>query len=110
MTDISPAVAKLQSGWHSLPDLDRAHAVHAIKRAGISTREIALHLNVSESLLRHLLHALQAPIEDRFLAQKRRNSTNELVRRARAEGIRRSNMHRETPHGKDSCWIVTLVS
>jgi len=88
MTDISPAVAKLQSGWHSLPDLDRARAVHAIKQSGISTREIALQLHVSESLLRHLLQALQAPIEDRFLAQKRNTSTNELVRRAKAAGTR----------------------
>src|ERR1035437_2381000 len=95
MTDISPAVAKLQSEWHSLPDLDRARAVHAIKQSGVSTRQIALHLNVSESLLRHLLQALQAPIEDRFLAHKRKTSTNELVRQARAAGIRRSSMHRE---------------
>ena len=96
MTDISPAVAQLQSEWHSLRDLDRARAVDAIKHSGVSTRQIALQLHVSESLLRHLLKALQAPIEDRFLAQKRKTSTNELVRRARTEGIRRSNMHRET--------------
>ena len=95
MTDISPAVAKLQSEWHSLPDLDRARAVFAIKQSGVSTRQIALQLNVSESLLRHLLKALQAPIEDRFHAQKRKTSTNELVRRAKAAGIRRSSMHRE---------------
>jgi len=95
MTDTSPAVAKLQSEWHSLPDLDRARAVYAIKQSGVSTRAIALQLHVSESLLRHLLHALQAPIEDRFLAKKRKTSTNELVRKARAAGIRRSSKHRE---------------
>lgn len=95
MTDTSPAVAKLQSEWRSLPDLDRARAVYAIKHSGVSTRQIALHLNVSESLLRHLLQALQAPIEDTLLAHKRNTSTNELVRRAKAAGIRRSSMHRE---------------
>ncbi|SRR6266567_1736721 len=95
MINISPAVAKLQSEWHSLPDLDRARAVYDIKHSGVSTRQTALHLNVSESLLRHLLQALQAPIEDRFLAQGRKISTNELVRRAKAAGIRRSSMHRE---------------
>src|SRR5664279_3866607 len=95
MTDTSPAVAKLQSEWHSLPDLDRARAVCAIKQSGVSTRAIALQLHVSESLLRHLLQALQAPIEDRFNAQKRNTSTNELARKAKAAGIRRSSMHRE---------------
>src|ERR1035437_10183374 len=96
MTDISPAVAKLQSGWHPPPDLDRARAVHAIKQSGVSTRQIALQLHVSESLLRHLLQALQAPIEDRYLAHQGKISTNELVRRARAAGIRRTGMHRES--------------
>ena len=28
MTDISPAVAKLQSEWYPLPDLDRARDVY----------------------------------------------------------------------------------
>ena len=95
MVNISPAVAKLQAEWHSLPDLDRARAVFAIKQSGVSTRAIALQLHVSESLLRHILQALQVPIEDRFNAQKRKSSTNELVRLARTAGIRRSSMHRE---------------
>jgi hypothetical protein len=46
-------------------------------------------------LLRHLFAALQAPPADRFLARQGKISTNELVRRSKAAGIRRSSMHRE---------------
>jgi hypothetical protein len=95
MIDTSPSIAKLQSEWHSLPDLDRARAIYAVQQSGVSTREIALQLNVSESLLRHLLQALQAPPEDRCLAHQGKISTNELVRRAKAAGTRRTGMHRE---------------
>jgi len=79
MSTTSSAVADLQSQWHTLPDLDRAKAVLAIKQSGISTRQIAQHLDCSDSLLR------QGKI-----------STNELVRRSKAAGIRRTAMHRET--------------
>jgi hypothetical protein len=91
----SPAIAALQSQWHTLHDLDRAKAVLAINKSGVSTREIALHLHLSESLLRHLLTALQAPPEDRSLARQGRMSTNEVVRRARTAGIRSTARHRE---------------
>ena len=90
MTTTSFSVADLQSQWHKLPDLDRARAVYEIKQSGVSTRQIALQLHLSESLLRHLLSALLAPREDRFLASQGKISTNELVRRHKAAGIRRS--------------------
>jgi hypothetical protein len=95
MNDTSPVVANLQSQWHTLTDLDRARAVSAIQRSGIQTREIAFHLNCSESLLRHLLTALQAPPEDRYLGRRGKISTNELARRTRAAGTRRAAKHRE---------------
>jgi len=52
-------------------------------------------LNCSESLLRHLLAAFQAPPADRYLARQGVISTNELARRSKAAGIRSSRMHRE---------------
>jgi transposase-like protein len=96
MSTTSSAVADLQSQWHTLPDLDRAKAVLAIKQSGISTRQIAQHLDCSDSLLRHLLAALQAPPADRLLLRQGKISTNELVRRSEAAGIRRTAMHRES--------------
>jgi transposase-like protein len=95
MPTTSSAVADLQSQWHTLHDLDRARAVHAIHQDGASLRELANALNCSDSLLRHLLTALQAPPADRSLARQGKISTNELVRRSEAAGIRRSSMHRE---------------
>jgi len=95
MTTTSSAIADLQSQWYTLHDLDRASAVFTIHQAGTSLRELAKALNCSASLLRHLLETLQAPHVDRLLARQYNISTNELVRRARAAGMRRSNMHRE---------------
>jgi hypothetical protein len=96
MTTTSPALANLQSQWHALHDLDRAQAVSAIKQSGISTRKIAEFLGFGESLLRRLLLALQAPPEDRYLARQGKLSTNELVRRSKATGIRRTAKQRES--------------
>jgi lambda repressor-like predicted transcriptional regulator len=91
----SVAISDLQSKWYTLHDLDRAAAVLALTKSGISVRGLADRLHLSESLLRRLLCALQALPEDRYLARKGKISTNELVRRSRAAGIRRSSMHRE---------------
>jgi lambda repressor-like predicted transcriptional regulator len=95
MPDVSAAISDLQSRWHNLADLDRARAVYAIQRAGTSLRALAKALNCSPSLLRHLLTALQAPREDRSLAQQGEISTNELVRRTRAAGLRRAAKNHE---------------
>jgi transposase-like protein len=81
---------QLQSDWFKFSDLDRARAVLAINQTGISTGKVAAQLQLSESLLRHLLQALQAPVQDRDLARQGKISTNELVRRARAADLRRS--------------------
>jgi transposase-like protein len=95
MNNISAPISNLQSQWRTLPDLDRARLVQTIHQAGTSLCNLAEALNCSPSLLRHLLIELQAPPEARFLARRRGISTNEVVRRARAAGIRRSSMHRE---------------
>ena len=52
MTISSSAVADLQAHWFKLSDLDRARAVFSIKQSGISIRNIARQLHLSESLLR----------------------------------------------------------
>ena len=92
----SSAVTKLQTDWHTLHDLDRARSVNTIIKSGTSLRQLAKALNCSATLLRHLLEALQAPPEDRRLAQQGEISTNELVRRAKAAGIRRTDRQRES--------------
>jgi hypothetical protein len=92
----SPSIAQLQSDWFGFSDLDRARAVLAIKQTGISTRQVAAQLRLSESLLRHLLLALRAPVCDQDLARQGKISTNELVRRVEA-GLRQPVKGRETP-------------
>ena len=91
----TPSIAHLQTDWFKFSDLDRAGAVLAINQSGISIRKVAAQLHLSESLLRHLLQALQAPDCDQELARQGKISTNELARRATA-GLRRSVKHRET--------------
>ena len=94
MTNI-PAIAQLQSDWFRFSDLDRASAVLAINQTGTSTRKVAAQLQLSESLLRHLLLTLKAPACDRDLARQGKISTNELVRRAKAASLHRSPDHSE---------------
>ncbi len=95
MSTTFSAVADLQSRWHILSDLDRARAVFAIQQTGASHRGLAKALNCSETLLRHLLKALQAPVEDRYLARKGKISTRELARRSKAAGTHRDAKQHE---------------
>ena len=90
MTIPSSAIAELQASWHILVELDRGRAVLNIHRNGISLRELARKLNCNESLLRRLLKAIQAPVEDQLIARQVKITTNELIRRAEAAGIRRT--------------------
>jgi hypothetical protein len=90
-----PSIPQLQSDWINLHDLDRAAAIRSIHSSGISIRQIATQLHKSESSLRHLLIALDAPAQDRALARRSQISTNELVRRSQAAGLRRTARHRE---------------
>ena len=66
----TPSISQLQADWFGFSDLDRARAVLAINQTGISIRRIAAQLQISESLLRHLLQALQAPASDQDLARQ----------------------------------------
>ena len=87
----TPSITQLQEHWHRLSDLERARAVQAIiSRSGLSIRKIAAQLRLSESLIRHLLQALQAPDCDQDLALQGKISTNELARRAKAADLHRS--------------------
>ena len=88
----TPSIAQLQSDWFKFSDLERAGAVLAISQTGISIRKIAAQLQLSESLLRHLLRALQAPAGDQDLARQGTISTNELVRRAK-DRLQPTNHH-----------------
>lgn len=105
MTNPSSALADLQAAWHTLRDIDRGRAVYAIHQNGTSLRELARGLNCSESLLRRLLKAIQAPAEDLLLARHGTISTSELIRRSKAAEIRRTaNEHeaREFENAKAS--------
>jgi hypothetical protein len=95
MNNTSPAsspdatVEQLQFDWSQLCDVDRALAVRAINQSGLSIRGIARLLQRSESSLRNLLSALDAPPADLAAARQGTISTSELVRRAKAERQRR---------------------
>ncbi len=105
MATPSSSLANLKSEWHTLNDLDRGRAVFAIKQDGTRIRELARKLNCSDSLLRRLLKAIEAPIEDCLLARQLKISTSELVRRARAARTRRTDKQheaREFERAKDS--------
>jgi hypothetical protein len=82
------AIANLKAQWPNLHDLDRAKAVRDIRNTGVSIRTLADQLPVNESSLRHLLKAIEAPLEDWPLAYQGKISTNELVRRAAAAKAR----------------------
>jgi lambda repressor-like predicted transcriptional regulator len=105
MPDVSAAISNLKSRWHDLPDLDRAQAVYAIHCAGTSVRTLAKALGFSESLLRHLLTALQAPREDRLLARRGEITTNELVRRAKAAEAQRVAEH-NAQEARKGCRVI----
>ena len=80
---------------HTLGDLDRARAVGAIHRTGISLRKLALELNCSRSLLSRLLQVAKAPPEDLAAAREGTTSTRELARRAGSAGTRGTAQHHE---------------
>ena len=91
----SSSISELKSRWTQLSDVDRAHAVAAIRRSGASNRQIALGLDLNESNLRRLLKSLDASQEDQNLAQQKQISTNELIRRGQAAKLKRAEQQRE---------------
>jgi len=111
-------LAKLKADWPSLHDLDRATAVRSLNKSGMSVRKIASNLKVSESLLRHLVIALDASAEDRVLARQGKISTNELVKRSkvakqrRADKIREETTNKQEDQAQTACaqicrWLVS---
>ena len=95
MNDLPASISDLQSQWQTLSDLERGRAIQAIHLAGASFRQLAKALGRSLTLIRHLCQAAQAPAGDQYLARQGKISTNELVRRARAAGIRGDARRRE---------------
>lgn len=85
------AIPNLKKSWDQLDDVDRARAVRKIHKAGTSLRALAKVLNRSESLLRHLNKAAQAPVADRMLARQKNISTRELARRGKASIARNAS-------------------
>jgi hypothetical protein len=83
------SIIKLKNEWPRLHDVDRARAIFRISKSGLSIRQIAVHLECSESSLRRLLKTLKAPAADQDLARQGKISTNELVRRAKTAEIQR---------------------
>jgi hypothetical protein len=75
------AIEELTSGWDQLKPVDQALEVHRMHEEGTSFRSLAKHLNCSESLLRQLNLAAQAPTSDLVLARQGKISIRELVRR-----------------------------
>ncbi|MGA2851231.1 MAG: hypothetical protein ABSE46_19690 [Terracidiphilus sp.] len=95
MADVQASISDLQSKWDDLSDLERGRAIQAIHRAGASLRQLAKAVNRSLTLIRHLHQAAQAPAGAQYLARQGNVSTRELVRRAKAAGIREDARHRE---------------
>jgi transposase len=93
MPDPSDLISQLKSRWTGLSALERAKAIAIIKRSGISNREIARGLQVSEALLRHLLQCLDASADDQGLARHNLITTNELARRGKAAKLQRAERH-----------------
>jgi len=95
VTEISSAVAELQTRWPNLSDLDRAQAVLSIQQEGMSLRGLAPHLRCSPSLLSYLLRVAQAPAEDRARARRGEISTRALARIVGTFGTRGTVHERE---------------
>ena len=94
--DLSLSISQLKSKWLQLSDVDRAHAVAAIRRSGVFIREIARGLDSNDSNLRRLLKTLDASLDDQDLARRKQISTNELIRRGQATKLQRAERQRET--------------
>jgi hypothetical protein len=96
------AITDLQGNWDHLKHVDRARAVHEIHKAGVSLRSLAKALNCSESSLRHLNLAAQAPAHDQALARQGKISTRELARRAKEATAQQLANEREIVQGQQT--------
>jgi len=96
------SIAQLKSTWTQLNDVDRAYAVAALRRTGISNRKIAPEVGSCESNLRHLLKVLDASREDQELARNQQITTTELIRRGQAAKQQRAEKQREVKVAKNA--------
>lgn len=86
---LNAALNQLKTNWKKLQDVDRGRAIGKLHADGFSWRTLARELDCSESYLRQLDRAAQAPVADQLLARQGKISTRQLVRRARdAEKLR----------------------
>jgi hypothetical protein len=82
-SSIAQAISQLKASWHVFPDFKRAQDVRAVIRAGVSRRELAKALNVSEGTIRNHLQILDADETDLACLRQGTISRNELLRRVR---------------------------
>lgn len=93
---IDESIHKLKQDWDQLTHPDRALAIGQIKRTfGLSNRKVATMLGRPESSIRRLLLLVQAPAADFAAARQGKISSNELLRRAKADAQRREAEERE---------------
>jgi hypothetical protein len=103
-------IQQLNHNWNTLSDLDRARAVSNIKNTSdVSNYFLAHKLPVSEPTLRRLLTALEAPAQDLVLARAGKISTNDLVRRAKAARVERSQQQLQSEADKGADLICTWL-
>lgn len=91
MIYISSAIADLRANWHTLPDHERAQAISPIVSAGVSRRQVAKALDVSEGTIRILLQLLDADPVDLEAFRLGRISRNELIRRVNGTSARQES-------------------
>jgi hypothetical protein len=82
-SSIAQAISQLKASWHVFPDFKRAQDVLAVIRAGVSRRELAKDLNVSEGTIRNHLLILEADETDLACLRQGTISRNELLRRVK---------------------------
>ena len=80
---IPVSIDRLAAKWRQLNDVQRGEALLSL-REQTSLRALAKRLPSSESHLRNLVCAGQAPLADKILASEGEISTRELVRRSKA--------------------------
>lgn len=79
-SNIPPAVRQLKSRWTRITHLERAEAVDALVKRGISRRALARELGHSEALLRHLQKGADLPEETRSKIRDGKISFRSAVR------------------------------
>jgi hypothetical protein len=82
MFDLYEAVADLQCGWQTLPDVDKGEKIAVILKHGTSGRTLASALKCDEKQVRNFAKIASTTDRDKAQAREGAISTRELVRRA----------------------------